>query len=201
MPRQTNTETTPKPEKPKDTNGSKPIQNFKHERFAQLLARGFNIKDAWEKIGNDPNFPKNAYRLKANKKIIERVKYLLAKGAERSIVDASYVKDRLARVVELALVTEINEHGQEVLGPTGNLSAASRALELLGREQGIFKDKIELGGEVSVGNRELFARLSPEERAALKATLQAAAMRRPAPANDDAPQAQSGVVPAANKSL
>lgn len=181
--------------------GSKPLANFKHERFVNLLARGFTVAEAWAKLGYS-EFINNAYRLKGSPKVAARLKFLLDRAAEKSIIDASYIKDRMARVVDLALATEINEHGQEVLGPTGNLSAANRALELLGREQGIFKDKIELGGQVSVGNRELFEKMSPSERAAVKAALMAAAQRAPMPANDDVPvdetaEPQGGVVPAA----
>lgn len=179
--------------------GSKPLHNFKHERFVNFLARGFTVAEAWPKLGYSEEYVNNGYRLKKQPKVAARLAFLLDQAAKKSIVDASYIKDKLARVVELALATEINEHGQEILGPTGNLTAASRALELLGREQGIFKDKIELGGQVSVGNRELFEKMTPAERAAAKAILLAASQRTPQPANDDAPAVapEGGVVPAA----
>lgn len=200
MPRNPKPDDGENPSRASTLPGSKPLANFKHERFVNLLARGFTVAEAWAKLGYS-EFINNAYRLKGSPKVAARLKFLLDRAAEKSIVDASYIKDQMARVVELALATEINEHGQEVLGPTGNLSAANRALELLGREAGIFKDRIELGGQVSVGNTDLLRKLPPQERSAIKEIL-LGALARPTPANDDAPvdetgNAQGGVVPAA----
>lgn len=174
-----------------DTPGARPLKNLDHERFAHMIVRGLKVVEAYEEIGNTGH-PQNARRLRRKPDVAARINFLMTEAARVTVFDAAWIKDRLARHAEhLTEVVVDPKTGIKKPGPLFNASAGARALELLGKEAGLFKDRVELGGTVQVANRELFARLTTEERQVLRTMLVAAAARTPAPANENEPGEES----------
>ena len=179
---------TPKPAETPVEPGSIPLKNAKWEKFAHRLSWGVSQAKSYVIAG----FPKaesnatNASRLAQKPAVSERVAWLRLQIAQAHIYDGTKVEERLAYMADaLSEIVIDPDTGARKPGPMFNAQAAARVLESLGRIHGIFKDKIELGGQVSVGNAELFRKMSPEERDVYKRMLKSAAMRL-SPANDDA---------------
>lgn len=104
------------------------LDNPRHEAFAQHLARGMSADEAHTKAGFSANRG-NASRLKANESVMARVAELKAMTAERVVVDREWV---LAKLIENATNTQ-----------ESNPNASNKALELLGKELGMFVERTE----------------------------------------------------------
>lgn len=104
------------------------LSNQRHEAFAQGLAKGLTADEAYKQAGFKPNRG-NASTLKAKQNIQARVAELQGMAAERVVVDREWV---LAKLVENATNT------QET-----NPSASNQALQLIGKELGMFVDRSE----------------------------------------------------------
>lgn len=148
------------------------LRNPRYERFAQELANGTNQAFAYMAAGYRTNA--KAAAVSANrllnrsegKAIRERVAEILAereeihqrtlaRTIEQTAVDKSWV---LARLIE-------NANNCAVIGDDGKplaASAANRALELIGKEIGMFVDK----SEVTVNDNADVTDMSREELAA-----------------------------------
>ncbi len=182
--------------------GSRALRNEKHERFCLLILKGKTRNDAYRLIGNKSN-TSNAKRLLAQEDVQDRIAWLRDERAKAQVYDSAWIKDRLARHAEHLTEVIVDEDGTKRPGPMFNPSAGARSLELLGKEHGMFKEKIELGGKVGVQNTEVFERMTPEERAMMRTMLTVAAARagKPANSNEEAQADEAdhpgGVVPAA----
>lgn len=134
-----------------------PLENPRHERFAQELAGGKSQIEAYEAAGYKPSAP-NACHLQAEHKVSQRVAELLAqraikaerateKAVEKLALTKEWVIGRLMENAERALqrVPVLDNEGQ----PTGEYrydgAVANRALELLGKHLGILIDRKEIG--------------------------------------------------------
>lgn len=119
------------------------LNNPKHERFAQGLAAGKSATEAYGAAGYKPHQP-SASRLLSNVIVQSRVAELQARSADGVVLSRQYVLDRLMQNVERAMQYEEIKAGGE---PTGEFkyegSVANRALELLGKELGMFVDRSE----------------------------------------------------------
>lgn len=171
--------------------GAFPLTNHKWELFVLNMMRGQGVNLAYENAGFTAS-PGNASRLKGRREVKERLQFKILEAAKDTIVDAEWVRRKLRRLVDLTLATEMQQDGSIKPTATTNFSAANRALELLGKDLSMFKERIELGGQFQVLNTELLRKLTPEERAQMREMLVVAAGRAPMPANDD--EAQGGVV-------
>src|SRR5262245_1003515 len=120
------------------------LPNNKHELFAQGLAKGLSADAAYEQASYKPNRG-NAARLKANESISRRVKELQEAAAEKVVLTKQWVLDRLKEVVERAMQVEpvLDREGN----PTGEYAfqgnVANKALELIGKELGMFTGRRE----------------------------------------------------------
>jgi phage terminase small subunit len=132
------------------------LKNAKHELFAQELANGSNASQAYRNAGYSDNRAA-ASRLHQDERIKQRVSQLLqqrakqhAKASEKAVqemgLSKQWVLSKLVENVERSL------QAQEVIRagkPTGEYvydgNVANRALELLGKEQGMFIDRKESG--------------------------------------------------------
>ena len=183
--------------------GSIPLKNAKWEKFAHRLSWGVEQGPAYVLAGypDTPTKYTNASRLAKTPIVSQRADWLRLQIAQAHVYDAAKIRGRLAEVADALSEIRINpDTGEREPGPMFNATAAKGFLELLGRAEGLFKDRIELGGKVQVANREVFERMTPVERQFMKELLVKARDRAPTPANDDAPQAeeepaQAGVVP------
>lgn len=119
-----------------------PLKNPKHEIFAQELANGENATQAYRNAGFADSRA-NACRLQQDERVRQRVNELMEqrarrhdKATEKAISELGLTKQWvLARLVENAEQALIRKDG----------SVANRALELIGKEQGMFIDRKETG--------------------------------------------------------
>lgn len=124
------------------------LPNAKHEHFAQLLAAGENVTRAYICAGYSENgAAQSGSRLLRDAEIATRVNELKEAAAFRHIEKAALTKtwvvEKLKLNVERALqeIPVLDGKGQ----PTGEYryegNVANRALELLGKELGMFSEK------------------------------------------------------------
>jgi phage terminase small subunit len=137
------------------------LRNPKHERFAQETASGKGPSEAYRLAGFVSKSVKgtsvNASRLLAQTSIQDRVKELLtereaihaqatAEAIKSTALTKQWVIERLVQNVERAMQEEEIRNKD---GGTGEYryegSVANRALELLGKELGMFVDRREVG--------------------------------------------------------
>lgn len=136
------------------------LKNPKWELFAQELAKGTTADEAYQLAGYKPNRG-NAATLKQNQSILDRVNALLAerekmhgqstsKAIERAALTKEWVITRLMDNALVALgevpVRVSQEEGKPAVEEFAREApAANRALELLGKELGMFVDRREIG--------------------------------------------------------
>ncbi|MDJ0952017.1 MAG: terminase small subunit [Alphaproteobacteria bacterium] len=107
------------------------LRNTRHERFAQARAAGKLAIPAYVEAGYSPaSARRNAYRLSARPDIRARVDELHAAAAERARVDKLWIIAQLRGLAEQCL-------DEDSFNPSG----ANRALELLGKEIGMFTER------------------------------------------------------------
>ncbi|MGY3608347.1 MULTISPECIES: terminase small subunit [unclassified Bradyrhizobium] len=133
------------------------LKNPKHERVAQELAKGRSAAQAYIEAGYKAN-RHNASALARTQPIKTRVSELLekrervdAKATEKAVeklaLTKEWVIDKLIENVERALQARPvrGKEGEEQGEYQYQGSVANRALELLGKELGMFIDRKELG--------------------------------------------------------
>lgn len=127
------------------------LKNARHERFAQELAKGKSADEAYQTAGFKPNRG-NASKMKANQIILKRLEEIQERMTTAIVINREYVVDRLKQNVERAMQFE------EVKDTKGNGtgefryegSVANKALELLGKDIGMFKERVEHSGTVTL---------------------------------------------------
>ena len=87
-------------------------------------------------------------------RIVAEVEALQAAVREKVLIDESYVLDGLKLVAEKSMgrspITRLDEEGNTIVQTTFNPSAATKALEQIGRHLGMFKDVLEVREEMTV---------------------------------------------------
>lgn len=124
------------------------LSNPKHEKFAQELAKGKTATEAYVLAGYSAN-DSNAARMNGNERVQARLKEIADRVAEKVVeriaIDKEWVLTRLVENVERAMQAKavMDSDG----APTGEFkyegSVANRALELVGKELGMFVDRSE----------------------------------------------------------
>jgi phage terminase small subunit len=121
------------------------LSNPRHEKFAQSLAAGKSATEAMADAGYAD--PRNSTRLTKNDEIRARVDELLDRAAANVQVSREWVLERLVENANRAMqVEEIKKPDGTGTGEykyEGNV--ANRALELVGKELGMFVDRKEVG--------------------------------------------------------
>lgn len=135
-----------------------PLKHPKHEHFAQLVSNGENAARAYVLAGyKESGARQNAQRLMTKDDVRSRVQELLnakaaahdaavKQAAQEVAIDKAWVLRRLVQNVDTAqqAVPVTDREGN----PTGeyqqNLAAANKALELIGKELGMFVDRKEV---------------------------------------------------------
>ena len=105
------------------------LPNPRHELFAQELAKGNTADAAYMTAGYKPD-RHHAARLATKGHVKVRVSELLGRAAEKAVIDRSWVIGKL--ILEHSRASERRQH-----------VPAIRALELLGKECGMFVDRTE----------------------------------------------------------
>lgn len=137
-----------------------PLDNQRHERFAQELASGKSADQAYTDAGYEENRG-NASRLKSNENVSARVRELQQMAAEKVAIDRAWVLERLmknARICmgEESITIKVKKRGStdvvEIEVSDRDAREANNALELLGKteEVGLFVERHELSGALSI---------------------------------------------------
>ena len=145
-----------------------PLDNAKHERFAQALAAGKHAVDAYEVAGYRRNRG-HASTLRKNPKLLKRVDEILETQGQIQGRGALAAIDRV-RLTKTA-VMDMLLADRELARQKGQASAAIRATELVGVELGMFTTRSD--NKHSFEKR--FSELPPEERRAVADDLLARA--------------------------
>ena len=128
--------------------GSKGLTE-KQARFAEEYAVDLNASQAALRAGYSPETAgQQGWRLLKNEQVRALVAELRKELAEASRLDALWVRERLRENVERALQREavLDNKGQPTGEYTYQGAVANKALELLGKDQGLFTDKHEISG-------------------------------------------------------
>lgn len=116
------------------------LANPKHETFAQLLAKGKSQVEAYEAAGYS-NGQKNAHRLGSDEGILRRVREIQSETAEMDRQALEKATEALAIDKQWVMARLIDNATQaaslEDFGPS------NKALELLGKELGMFVERSE----------------------------------------------------------
>lgn len=125
------------------------LKNQKHEIFARAVAQGRTADQAYEEAGYKPN-RHNASRLRnTNENVRARIEEIKGQKTEKVIEKAAisriWVLDMLRENAERAMQHHpvLGPEGEEIGEYTYNGSVANRALELIGKEIGLFVDRKE----------------------------------------------------------
>ncbi|WP_050596699.1 terminase small subunit [Mesorhizobium ciceri] len=119
------------------------LDNQRHEAFAQALASGKSADEAYSEAGYKADRG-NASRLTANDNIAARVAELQGMAAERVVISREWVIAKLTENVERAMQAQAVMSGGKKTGEYKyDGSVANKALELLGKEIGMFVDRSE----------------------------------------------------------
>lgn len=127
------------------------LDNPRHERFAQALAKGLSATDAYADAGYTGD-RRNAARLATNDDIATRVQEITDRAAVRVELSKAWVLERLMRNARVCLGEEPAKVSFRVKRdePPAQLemtqhdpAGANRALELLGKELGMFVDRVQ----------------------------------------------------------
>lgn len=134
------------------------LSDPRHERFAQNLAAGMKQGEAYEKAGYKANRG-NAARLNADESIRQRLAEIMkaretfiqdvsAVAVEKAGLTKAWVLDTLRQNIDRAMTAEPvrDSEGNAIGDYTYQGSVANRALELIGKELGMFVDRKEVGG-------------------------------------------------------
>jgi phage terminase small subunit len=112
------------------------LANARHERFAQEVAQGKSLTDAYAAAGYKAD-DGNASRLAAKPHMAARIDELKAEAAEAAGISAQQVLDAIAAIAFAA--------PDPLIGARAKL----KALELLGKHFGLFKGKVDHSGQIS----------------------------------------------------
>jgi phage terminase small subunit len=152
------------------------LKNPKHEKYAELLAKGIGQGEAYEMVGYQKN-DSHASRLARTGKIEARVAELrertIAKVVEKTAISRIWVLDMLRENLQRAMCHKavLGSDGLPIGEYTYNGNVANRALELIGKEIGMFIDRKEFKHSVGefdkMSDAELVQALAREAQALL----------------------------------
>ena len=136
------------------TEGSTPLNDAQHESFALSMAEGRTSQGrAYLDVGYECKSIDVAYaaasRLLRNVKVQARIQYLKQQAADKTMITRASIDELL-----LKNALDAREFKQ--------FAASNQALELLGRDRGMFKDGSHR--EVELTPSQPYADMTPEER-------------------------------------
>lgn len=103
------------------------LANARHEKFAQELVKGATASDACRAVGIDP---RNSTRLMKNDEILRRVGELQERAAANVVISREWVLEQL--------IDNAAQAKQQ-----GDIGPSNQALQLIGKEIGMFVDRSE----------------------------------------------------------
>lgn len=134
---------------------SEVLRNKRHEHFAHLVAKGENPTRAYVAAGySEQGAAQSANRLLKDAEVCSRIAHLREaiekptreRAIEKAAVDKAWVLHNLTKIVSMGMAAEpvLDRDGNPVGEFRNNLAAANKALELVGKELGMFIDRKEI---------------------------------------------------------
>lgn len=173
------------------------LANARHELFAQELAKGAKVGAAYVAAGFKAH-PSNPSYLAKNKLVVARISELLA-GRAKIDAEASHIAAEALAIDKQWIMGRLKENAERALQavpvmvegePTGEYryegSVANRALELLGKELGMFIEK----SEVRTGPLSVLDEMSHDELSRIAAAIDAERTERPRSVGGPAPSSK-----------
>ena len=165
---------------------NKPLDNEKHEAFAHLVAKGMTPPKAYVLAGyREKGAVPSASRLLKNVNVLLRIEQLresiVAVTIQKTAIEKAWVLTELVEVVKLgkerkAVTVDgvpLKIDDKLVESEPTNLAAANKALELIGKEIGMFIERSERGkpGDFSnLSEEELLRRIDENNERIRKAS-------------------------------
>ena len=113
------------------------LKNSRHEAFAQYLAEGRTATEAATLAGySERSARKQGSRLQTNGDIVARIEELKARVSEKTVTATGITKAWVLSKLKENAIDGMTE---------GQRAPAIRALELIGKELGMFVDRKEIG--------------------------------------------------------
>lgn len=129
------------------------LKNARHELFAQELAKGHSAAEAYRRAGYSNN-RKSASQLQTKPTVQARKQELLAAAAERTGVTVDWIVDRLRENAERSMQHEpvCDTRGRKTGEYRYDGAVANKALELLGKHKGMFKENLNLTADQTLAD-------------------------------------------------
>lgn len=121
------------------------LENSRHERFAQEIARGRRLSEAYADVGYRPD-PGNAWRLRNNVRVAGRIAEIQSRAAARAEVTLAGVTEKLLAIAGAG----------EALGGAAGLAVARAALMDVAKLNGLV---VERSAQVQVRLEDLLGEL------------------------------------------
>lgn len=128
------------------------LENPKHERFAQELAKGNTATEAYVLAGYAAN-DGNAIRLKGNDRVAARVAEIQERAATRAEVTVASITERLlnlAAVAEQTGISKDKQTGEVIVSSPQHLTVARAALMDAAKLNGLVVDKTKVDGDLTI---------------------------------------------------
>lgn len=116
-----------------------PLDNPRHERFCQEIAKGTNGRESYLAAGYDCSIEAadvGASRLLSQDKINARVAELLSKAADKAVISIANVTERLLRLADKG----------EAQGEPAGLHVARQSVMDAAKVHGLLRDRVEMTG-------------------------------------------------------
>jgi phage terminase small subunit len=137
----------------------------KHLRFVHAMASGLSERDAYLAAGYKC-LPKSAeregLRLCTRPDVAMALAEVRREAAKAAGIDSEWVMTSLRTVVERCMQVEpvLNREGNPIGVYRFDAPGALRGLELIGKQQGMFADRLKISEEASLDDDELAARIA-----------------------------------------
>lgn len=127
------------------------LLNAKHEFFAHRVAEGMKPVDAYvlagySKNGADQSSSKLLKKTEIQARVTELMSNIAKVAIEKTAISKTWVLEQLVENVRMAKAAEpvLDNEGNPIGEYKQNLAAGNRALELIGKEIGMFVDRKEI---------------------------------------------------------
>ena len=143
------------------------LANNKHERFAQALFKGKSAADAYTEAGFKPNRA-NASVLKHKQNIVTRLAEIVLEdqhiheaATEKAVTELAISKTWVLGMLrentliamgkqKITVTKAIEGEAVDIEVTALNANAANKALELIGKEIGMFKERLDITGTLTL---------------------------------------------------
>jgi hypothetical protein len=129
------------------------LSNTRHERFCVLVTEGKNAAAAYEEAGYRRN-DGNAHALRHREDISARINDLLAER-QKQTAEATQIAVERAGLTKEWVIRGLIQNAEKALKAKEGSPVANRALELLGKELGMFIDRAEISQTNEFGGMSL----------------------------------------------